>query len=371
MSLPLVIQALVILLIYSILVLGFFTGWLRTKRYHPGRKIPVTRISILIPCRNEVGNIRQLAVLLNSQLYPKEILEIIWINDHSTDATVEILEELTRRYANMHFINLLDRAEGKKAALKAGMKLATGELILLTDADSRPPERWVLTMAKFFNDTGSDLILGPVVIDPALSPFEKIQKLEYLSLVASSIGAAGIGRPVMAQGPNIGVRATDYRSIVHDLDDRFVSGDDVFLLQAMKKLSGKKIRYVLNPDAIVRSKPAGSLSGFLRQRERWASKASGYKDAFMILTTLLVFMANLEILASFILALFGMVPIYFFAILLLIKIITDFPILIAAMKFFDCANLIIWLIPAQLLYPVYVTVAGILSQSRRVRWRRG
>jgi hypothetical protein len=174
----------------------------------------------------------------------------------------------------------------------------------------------------------------------------------------------------MAQGPNIGVRASDYRTIVNDLDNRFISGDDVFLLQAMQRIPGKKIGYVLNPDAIIRSKPAKSLSAFLIQRRRWASKATGYRDLFMIVTTLLVFIANLEILASLVCALSGMVPFSFVLILLGIKIIADLPLLCTAMKFFRCPNLLVWLIPVQLLYPVYITVAGILSQIAPIRWKK-
>ncbi|TSA30192.1 MAG: hypothetical protein D4R68_01105, partial [Ignavibacteriales bacterium] len=69
-------------------------------------------------------------------------------------------------------------------------------------------------------------------------------------------------------------------------------------LQEMNETPGKMIRYVLNLDAILHSKPATSLSAFLIQRRHLASKATGYKDPFMILTTLLVFAANLEIIAA-------------------------------------------------------------------------
>jgi biofilm PGA synthesis N-glycosyltransferase PgaC len=181
--------------------------------------------------------------------------------------------------------------------------------------------------------------------------------------------AVAIGRPVMAQGSNIGVRAADYASIVNDLDNRFASGDDVFLLQAMKKIPGKKIGYVLNRDAIVRSKPAKTLSSFLHQRQRWASKAKGYEDPMMIITTLVVFMANLEILAAAGLAVCGMVPAYLVLILPGIKTLTDLPILITSMRFFRCTRLAVWLLPVQVLYPFYISIAGILSQISPIRWK--
>lgn len=369
MSTIFTVQALICLSIYFCLILAFFIGWLRTKRYKPDQKPAAIRVSILIPCRNEAENIPELAALLMNQEYPDDQYEIIWIDDHSIDGTAAILDDLIRNQNNQHLVILPGPVSGKKAALKAGMEMATGELILLTDADSRPGTRWVKTMAKFFEDTGNDLILGPVLLDPAHTRLDQIQKLEYLSLVASSIGAAGIGQPVMAQGPNIAVRAADYLTIVNDLDNRFASGDDVFLLQAMKKIPGKKIGYVLNPDATIRSKPADSISAFLLQRRRWASKAKGYRDLFMIVTTLLVFIANLEILAALVCASCGMVPFSLLLILLGIKTMADLPLLCSAMKFFRCPNLLVWLIPVQVLYPVYITIAGILSQIAPIHWK--
>jgi len=369
MSTIFTVQALICLSIYFCLILSFFIGWLRTKQYHPDSRSPSIQISILIPCRNEAENIPGLAASLMNQDYPADQFEIIWIDDHSSDGTAQLLDDLIRNQNHQHLVRLPESVSGKKAALKAGMEIATGELILLTDADSRPGISWLKTMAGFFEDTGNDLILGPVVLDPVLTGFDRIQKLEYMSLVASSIGAAGIGNPIMAQGPNIGVRAADYRTIVNDLDNRFASGDDVFLLQEMKKIPGKRIGYVLNPDAIVRSKPAKSVTGFLHQRSRWASKATGYQHPFMIFTTLLVFMANLEILAALVFDILGIVPFSFVLILLGIKTIADSPLLYTATRFFRCPRLLVWLVPVQVLYPLYITVAGVFSQIAPIRWK--
>lgn len=369
MSAFFIILPVIFVALYFILILSFFIGWIRKASYCPDGIPAAIRVSILIPCKNEAENIPELAKLLNNQVYPRELLEIIWINDHSDDGTTEILSGLVQNHDNMHLVNPDRHLRGKKAALQAGMKRASGQLILLTDADSRPGLRWVLTLAKFFEDTGSDLILGPVVLDPAPGWFGQIQKLEYLSLVAASIGAAGLGHPVMAQGPNIGVRATDYMTIVKDLDNRYASGDDVFLLQAMKKMRGKKIRYVLNPDAIVRSKPAKSLSGFFRQRQRWASKSTGYRDPAMILTTVVVFLANLDILIALLAALAGWSAWLLPIILLSIKSIADLILLIPVSKYFRCSNLLIWFLPLQVIYPFYIVLAAGLSIGGKVKWR--
>jgi hypothetical protein len=173
----------------------------------------------------------------------------------------------------------------------------------------------------------------------------------------------------MVQGPNIGVRASDYRAMVNNLDNRFISGDDVFLLQAMKGIPGRKIRYVLSPEAIVESRPAASLAGFFRQRQRWASKAKGYSDPFLVLTTLVVFLANLSILISLVTALAGWSIWYLPLILLGIKSAADLPLLIRASRFFRCTRLLTWFLPVQIFYPVYIVIAAVWAMIGKVIWK--
>ncbi len=355
--------------VYFILILSFYTGWLRTRRFQTKSGSPSVRISILLPCHNERHNITELAEALYNQQYPNNLVEVIWIDDHSDDGTGELLDQIVLSHPGQRVVHLTGQESGKKAGLKAGMECASGELILLTDADSRPGKDWIRTMAGFFQETHTDLIAGPVVLGPATTWQEKIQKLEFLSLVASSVGSAGIGRPVMLQGPNIGVSASDYQGMVHDLDNRFISGDDVFLLQAMKRTPDRKIRYMMSRDAIITSKPAASLAGFLRQRQRWASKAKGYTDPFLVLTTLVVFLANLSILISLVTALAGWSMWYLPLILLGIKSAADLPLLIRAARFFNCTSLLTWFLPLQIAYPFYITLTGFWSFWGRVRWR--
>lgn len=366
---PLSIVLLLIVSGYFILIGAFIIGWLRTPVRQYQAPVPTVRVSVLIPCRNEQEHIGELAKALEHQDYPKEFFEKIWIDDHSDDRTPDLLETMTTGSPANQLVRLTGPEGGKKAALKAGMLAATGELILLTDADSRPGPFWIRSMAGFFQNTNADLIAGPVVLNPALSWQEKIQKLEFLSLAASSAGAAGLGHPVMIQGPNIGVRASDYNTIVNNLDNRFVSGDDVFLLQSMKRIPGKTIRFNLDHHAIIESRPAGSLFAFLRQRQRWASKARGYTDPLMILTTVLVFLSNLAILISILAALFFAGSPILPLLLFLMKSLADFPLLLLATRFFRCTPLLLWFLPVQILYPFYIVFAAGWAMMGRVRWK--
>jgi cellulose synthase/poly-beta-1,6-N-acetylglucosamine synthase-like glycosyltransferase len=358
-----------IIIAYFLMIIAFRIGWSAKPQNNISKGSACPTASILIPCRNEQDHIQSLASALENQEYPLNQLEIIWIDDHSTDQTAALISGLVNRNPIHRLVSLTGETTGKKNALQAGMNIANGEVVLLTDADSRPQPGWISSMTTFMEASGSTLVAGPVILGPANRWHQKIQKLEFLSLVASSAGAAGIGIPFMIQGPNICVRAEDYHEAVKELENRYLSGDDMFLLQSMKRRN-KRIRFNLNPEAMVESSPTPSLTSFLWQRQRWASKAKGYTDPVMISVTLLVFLANLAILAATVGACAGLIHWIIPAALFAIKTIADLALLIKAASFFESRPLLGWFLPVQLIYPVYIVFTGILAMAGRVRWKQ-
>jgi cellulose synthase/poly-beta-1,6-N-acetylglucosamine synthase-like glycosyltransferase len=363
------ILAALVIFFYCSMIIAFTAGW----KIHHGEILPdqteTPSVSILVPCRNEEDNILPLASALESLDYPRNKLEVIWIDDHSTDQTSDLIAKISPAGSIHRLVSFSGPEGGKKAALQAGMGSAKGEYILLTDADSRPGAGWVKSMIGFMQTTRADLAAGPVMLSPSNRWHEQVQKLEFMSLVASSAGAAGLNFPFMIQGPNICVRAEDYRQSVKELDNRFLSGDDVFLLQSMKSRK-KNIRFNLDRRAIVESKTASTLHSFLRQRQRWASKAKGYTDTAMVAVTLTVFIANLTVLASALLALAGLtswlLPVALFA----AKSTADLILLIRAAAFFKSGNLLFWFLPVQILYPLYIVGTAIWAMAGQVRWKQ-
>lgn len=120
-------------------------------------------ISVLIPMHNEE---QVLDFVLQSLLkceYDRDRLEIIPINDNSTDRTKEMLDEYHEKY---EFIRPLHRNcpdRGKPAGLNDAMKIAKGDIIIVFDADYRPARDMLKQLAVAFQDPEVGAVMGRVI----------------------------------------------------------------------------------------------------------------------------------------------------------------------------------------------------------------
>ncbi len=98
---------------------------------------PVTKVSIVIPVYNEAATVQSLIKLVvNANLPPGVVREVICVNDCSTDGTAAKLDELPAVFPEASFqIRHKPVNEGKGAAPRDGFKLATGDTVLVQDAD--------------------------------------------------------------------------------------------------------------------------------------------------------------------------------------------------------------------------------------------
>jgi hypothetical protein len=155
-------------------------------------------------------------------------------------------------------------------------------------------------MVNAFRDD-TRMVFGPVSYFEKRGLTAKFQTLEFLGLVASGAGAALAGIPFLCNGANLAYRKDAFRQVKgFDGNEKYLSGDDVFLLHKMKKEFGRKA-VIFNDDetSIVKTYPAPNMRKFLSQRVRWASKSKGYKDGLSILTAIVVFSYSLTVLLSF------------------------------------------------------------------------
>ena len=94
---------------YVLLILYFLAGWLRLKEFEPGQKMPTTKVTVVVPVRNESHNILNLLNNLKEQRYNKNLFEVIVVDDHSTDNTLQLIRNF--QMPNLRVIALSDDPE--------------------------------------------------------------------------------------------------------------------------------------------------------------------------------------------------------------------------------------------------------------------
>lgn len=353
---------LIISALYIICISAFSFGLFNLReRDYSFNKNNIIKVSVLIAARNEENNIEKLLESLNKQSFPKELFEIIVVDDHSTDNTKNNINNFINKNKELD-IKLLDAENiGKKLAISQALHKAKNELIIVTDADCDLNSLWIESIVGFYQDKKCKMILAPVLLSPADSFFEKMQVLEHLSLIGSTAGSAAIGFPVMCNGANMAYeRKAALEVEKYRKDFNIPSGDDMFLLeQFVKNYGHKNIKFLLSKSAIVKTKTCKTIKDFLRQRRRWVSKTKSYTSWKVIFTALIVLFFNLSIISMLVSALFipALWSIYF--LLTLLKFFIDYPLLKNIAVFMNQKKLLKWTFPLEFIYPFYVVFTAL------------
>ncbi len=350
---------LIVGIIYLFIILFFYKGWKQIPEYHPTKPINNLKISVIIPVRNEKGTVHNLIRDLEQQNYPENNYEVILVDDHSTDGSYDFLKEQLNGKPNYKILH--NDGFGKKQALLAGIDQSMGDIIITTDADCRFGKEWLLTVSGFFQEKKPAMVLGPVIPIRKNTFINDLLALEFLSLMGSTAGAAGIGHPIMSNGANLAYLP----DVLHELKDPFLkrtpSGEDVFLMLNIKRTRKFDIKFLKSKEAAAYTPLQMSVKGFLHQRIRWVSKNKMYRDADVIITSLVVWLTNFILLSSLLAIILRHEYIILFAGLLILKSFPDYLLLREVTRFFERERLLRLFLPLQLIYIVYVTFIGLFG----------
>ena len=361
----------VVAFIYVQLIMRFTFGWFSLDKAvstSTGSSFSTT-FSVIIAARNEENSITRCLEAIALQNYPPILFEVIIVNDHSTDATFKAVHEFISRHPDLSVRLINATGSGKKRAITEGINLATGRLILVTDADCQMSEGWIRSFAIAYEKKGIRCISGPVKMT-GKGFFAGIQGLEFMSLIGSGAGSISAGMPVMCNGANFCYEKSAFEAVDGFEDNhRYASGDDVFLMLKINQRFGTgSVSFLKDPAAIVTTAALPDLRSFLRQRMRWTSKSPGYTDFGIILTALSVLLINLGILTGFVYGLLSgsWQP---FSLLFISKLIIDLPMLVAVSLFMHQKRLLAYYLPIQFLIPVYVVFTALGGLLLTVSWK--
>ena len=355
---------LLILITYCFVILSFLYGWYKNKKSKNTQRKKY--ISVIIAARNEEDNIDAMINNFNSQNYPKDKLELIIIDDHSTDMTSKKANKLKQN--NIKVYILPENLYGKKQAINFGLQYAVGDIILTTDADCSFERNWVNAMSSYFSDKNVKLVAGPVAYSSNESFFQKFQSLEFYSLISCGAGAIGIQKPIFCNAANMAYSKDVIKIFNQVSDSKIASGDDVFLLHYLKKTNTNAIKFALDEKAIVTTSSKENISDFLNQRKRWTAKSISYNDLFTLFVSVLVLLVNF----LFIYVLFESFYTNNYEFLFLFfatKFICDFLILKPTLKFLKKENLTKWILFFELFYSLYVIFIVVISFTTKFKWK--
>jgi cellulose synthase/poly-beta-1,6-N-acetylglucosamine synthase-like glycosyltransferase len=356
--------------LYFILIFLFTIGWFRIKKSKSSIDSSIMA-SIIIAMRNEEASILFLLEDLKNQSYPFNKFEILIVDDHSKDMSFELVFNFRKSNPNIPIKLLTAKGCGKKEAIKQAVYNSIGDVIITTDADCRIKSNWIASILAAFDNPKTQFVSGPVNYHKEKTLFEKIQSIEFLSLIASGAGAIGIKLPLMCNGANLAFKKNVFIEINgFEGNSKLASGDDVFLLHKIKKVYGASaIRFLKSRDAIVYTEALKVFNNLLRQRKRWVSKSTAYKDGFTITTGIVVALFNSLIIFSLFCGIINFRFLELVVYSIIFKVIIDFVLMFSVGSFLQRKSLMWIYLPIQLIYPVYTSLITFLAFFTKNEWK--
>lgn len=358
----------VIIIAYILLIITFWLGWEKSQPCRESSENHLT-VSIIIAVRNEEENIINLLSDISQQLFPKNQLEVVIVDDHSTDTTAKRIQEFARDSPLTIKLESLDKEEGKKAAVNKAVSISSNEFILTTDGDCRAECDWVSSMMSCFGSKKVQMVSGPVRMYPQFSFWQRMQSIEFSSLISTGAATLTFGWPTMANAANLAYRKTALSGINVGDSNKISSGDDIFLLHEISHTYRKGIVFCRDEKAIIDTEPSNAISSFYNQRKRWAGKWQFYHDIPTILLAVFIFSVNVTVLSLPLLAFFKVISILLAANLFVTKFVFEYLFLKEVQKFFNAKILLYEFIILALIYPAYVTFVALAGLIGSYRWK--
>lgn len=322
-------------------------------------------ISVIVCAKNEHQNLQKLIPLLLEQTYSNK--EIIIVDDRSRDDTYDYLLSLQPKIKLVRVEHVPDHANGKKYGLTLGIKAATNDRLVFTDADCWPTsDQWLSRIANAF-DENTSFVIGYSQYARSSGLLNLFVRFETLMTGLLYLPKAIANKPYMGVGRNLAYRKSLFMEVKGFGQKLNVTGgdDDLFVNAHARKLSTK---VDIGPEALILSHPKDSWLSFFTQKKRHLSVGKYYKSSDKIRLGFHS-LAQITFWSTFvILALVG-APWQLILGGFLVKMMMQAWLMVyTTRKTGD--NFDFWLLPIlDFFYSFYIVVMGtIASFSKKVKW---
>ncbi len=256
--------------IYSLIVIFITLGMYRLPKSFSVDDEDLPTVSVVVSARNEEGDIQKCIESLKKLDFPKNKLQVILVDDKSTDETSSIIENAA--IENEHFIalNTKDADENgltaKARGIAWGIENSKNEWIFITDADAEVTPDWLRHMlCRVDEKTG---IIGGMLSVKPVSFLAIIEQMSWAYALPVAFGLAGWGRSFVCVGPNMGIRRSIYENFGGLQNEPFQIAEDLALFRIVEKSGYTSLSY-LTPNTSIHLNQVPSFRHLLSQQRRW------------------------------------------------------------------------------------------------------
>ncbi len=261
-------MGLINIVIYTSIYLGLIATTFYILSYVAAKKDKVIlfsdkelpRVSVIIPAYNEEKTIETTFNSILASDYPKEKLEIIFVNDGSKDNTLEVANRFKKRGIKI----FSKKNGGKGSALNLGIKKSTGEIIFSMDADTIVDPKSLKNMTRYFKNEEIMCVSPAIVTQKPKSILQRVQYTEYLlglflRKTFSTLNAVHITPGAFSA----------YRKSFFEKYGGYDEGNITEDLELSLRVQYYGYKIENSAESLVYTTPPGKFSHLLKQRRRW------------------------------------------------------------------------------------------------------
>ncbi len=256
----------VMLLVVYIITLYYTLFWLvALLDYEPAAKKPLKRlpkVTVIVPAYNEEAHLEKTVSSILCLDYPEKLLEVVIVNDGSTDKTLSVARKLMRGNGR---VKVLDQVQGGKwKAMNSGIAVSSGEFVACLDSDSTVKKDALKKMLPFFVDENVAVVLPMLHVDRPENLLQKIQWHEYIVNMFYRKVAGMLNCIHVAPGP-----FSLYRKKTIEAIGGFREGYSTEDLEICMRLQSLNYKIVQTTETEAYTEAPRKISEFYKQRLRW------------------------------------------------------------------------------------------------------
>lgn len=353
---------------YFLIINFLLLGLKRLPYSSAGNVTEFPKVTVLVSARNEEDDLPLCISALEKLDYPNDLLQVILVNDRSTDSTANIIEEASKK--NPHFLGLDTRdmevttLEAKGRGIAFGFRSATGDWVFITDADAIVQPNWIKACLSEA-DESTGMLGGTLIVKPTTF-LGKIERICWAFVQVFSMGMAGWGVPFACVGPNMAIRKEIYDKAGGLENSGFSVAEDLALLK-MVVASGFGIKSYMDKDSSAEISQVPTFGHLISQQRRWL-RGGIDTDAQYLFILAVAFGWGL-VIALYVL--FGWLLSWkLYLLFAAIKILTDIILLSFQKRRLEAKKYVRYFWIMQFYFPIVFTVLPIsFLFTRKIHWK--